>query len=509
VLHRYFRGRCYPDQAKKAVKKTCLVTISCAEDLSYFGLFGLIASEMRKHPKVEIETFIAREFVEGESRSITSFIWARTIKRPLNILRWSLLYRSFCHRSEAGSWSILRPFDFRLLLDAYIIWRSVGSKNQLQSMTFDGIRVGDLVNDTYIRFKPAPTVALRDTYLLFLTWRALRLIKRAKRYVQVRRPRLYLTPYSSYIQNGIMARVAIAAGIPVYSFGEYQEFSKELTKDDWFHTINPLPLASRFESFPDKPEKLAYADKFLSARFRGDADPATVYMARSAYADVDIETPDVRGAVIVFMHDFYDSPNLYYDMVFPDFWEWLCVTIETLTKYSIPFFLKPHPNQIPISRDAVADLIRKYPSVRLIPSAVNNLKLVKGGISCAVTVYGSVANEMAYFGIPTICCSRHPHSSFDFCRTAKSESEYIALLAEAHNSGGDINKMRQQALSFYFMFNFGRGFEEKELTDAVMVFRKLAYGKSSGDALLKALKDLLDQVCFHQRVETMLRRILY
>jgi len=322
----------------RTVVKRKLVTVFCSEDLSYLGLFGIICTELTQVTGAHVECYVSRELGVGESRSFFSFFLSRIIKRPFNLLRWSLLYRSFCHSSEFGIW-ISRPFsDLTCLWEAFFAWRRATDKDSLVSMQIDGVLVGDLISDSYIRFKPFPTTQLSDWYLLFVIWQAYRSYGRAVRYFEKSHPKLFLTPYSSYIQNGIIVRVLLARGVSVFSFGEYQEFTKKLTQDDWFHTISPLGLKRSFDGLDFKDEKLATAEERLSVRFSGRKDAATAYMAKSAYGYEDVTVPDLTNATIVFLHDFFDAPNLYYDMVFPDFWEWACFTIDVLDESGRSFF---------------------------------------------------------------------------------------------------------------------------------------------------------------------------
>ena len=95
---------------------------------------------------------------------------------------------------------------------------------------------------------------------------------------------------------------------------------------------------------------------------------------------------------------------------------------------------------------------------------------------CAVTMYGTVAHEMAFLGIPTIACGRHPHISFEFCRTAGTREEYAHLLRCFDKNGFEKDKMRRQSLMFFYMHNLDLPPDERDLRDAVAGFRR-----ASGD----------------------------
>jgi hypothetical protein len=52
-----------------------------------------------------------------------------------------------------------------------------------------------------------------------------------------------------------------------------------------------------------------------------------------------------------------------------------------------------------------------------------------------LTVYGTIAHEMAYMGIPVVnACINNPHASYSFCYTPKSVSEWQEILKELAKS---------------------------------------------------------------------------
>jgi hypothetical protein len=341
------------------------------------------------------------------------------------------------------------------------------------ALVIDGVRIGDLVNDTYLRYKPAPTVDLKDTFLLIVIWQGLRDLRRASRYFKRVKPKAYLTSYSTYIHHGVAARVAMKNGISVFSFANLHEFAKKLSLHDCLHSRSSDSYAQQASELADLETKISLSDKILGGRILGVVDKATAYMKNSAYGN-SIETiPDVNGAVIIFLHDFYDSPHVYRDMIFPDFWEWICFTVETLSESGIKFYLKPHPNQIELSDSVLIALKDRYPAVSIISSKVSNKHLVGSGMACAVTVYGTVAHEMAYMGVPTIASANHPHISFDFCKTAKSKIEYAELLRNALSLDFDQVEMKRQSLIFYYMHNLNVDADENSINEAFLKLRQL------------------------------------
>lgn len=486
-IYQYFKKTSKPSQNSKD-----FVLVQSVEDSYYLALFGLIVTSLAKCKPIHVDQVVFNSLALGESQTLAKFIKSRFLNRLLR-KKWVGLYYAFCDGVAYRSVGFHTPVnDILDFFRAYKCWRNLTCKDDLISLKCDDVPIGDLVNDAFLRFKPAPTVNLKDIYLLVIIWQTYRDVRRAKKYFKRVKPKLYLTSYSTYIQHGIATRVALMFGVRVFSFGNYQELAKELSLGDWFHTNNSDGYFREFSQFSNLENKIALADVSLNARISGGIDNATSYMKQSAYTDAGEPVPDVKGAVVVFLHDFYDSPHVYPDMVFPDFWEWICFTIDTLNNANIGFVIKPHPNQINLSDSVLVELKRRYPSVALISSKITNKQLVEAGMACAVTVYGTVAHEMAYMGVPTIASARHPHISFDFCKTAKNKTEYAELLRSSNQLDFDQTEMKQQSLIFYYMHNLNLSEDEKLLMDDVSGLRQF-YG-SPETKQPNYQKDLLQKI---------------
>ncbi len=389
------------------------------------------------------------------------------------------------------------------------LWRRLRQQGDALSLKIDGIEVADLLVDSYLRFKPAPQFDVGNPFVRRLVWQALRDVRQAQAYFGRRKPHWYLTSYTTYLEHGIPARVALNRGVDVWSFGNLNGFAKRLTQTDNFHTQNFADYRAGFEALDQQEEKLGAARQQLENRLSGGIDAATSYMRKSAYGQTPVELPSgLNGAVVIFLHDFYDSPHIYPDLVFQDFWRWVCFTVEVLQKSGTRFFLKPHPNQIAMSDEALGRLRQQYPDLQWLPTGASNVQLAQSGIACGVTVYGTVAHELAYLGVPSIACARHPHYTFDFCRTARTREEYAGMLETCKNAPASKEEMQRQALAFYYMHNLHGDPDTLLLRRAFLDFWKAAnVGKSTEMGVISEFKALADLPAFDRFVRTMIPEV--
>jgi hypothetical protein len=432
-----------------------VLAVQGVEDPIFHGLLAMLALDLREAAGVQPWLLQVRSINGGIGAGALAWLARSWLVTALFNAQWrranadvvaGVAYRSGGWQSPLARWHGVRS--------GRALQQRLQQQGGLADLRIDGILVGDLVIDSYLRFRPAATVDLADPFLARLLAQVLRDVALAQAWFAQARPTLYLSSYSTYIEHGVAVRVALAQGVPVRVFGNLTTFGKRLRLEDPFHATNGAAYRCIAESLSDPGPALARAKELLEGRLGGQIDAATSYMRQSAYAASGEQVPEgVRGAVVVFLHDFFDSPHVYADLVFDDFWQWLCCTIRTLTEVGIPFFLKPHPNQIEASVAVLDQLRVQFPSLRMLSTRITNRQLVDAGMGAGVTVYGTVGHELAYLGVPVICCARHPHHSFDFCRTAHSVAEYEAMLRQPFLLPSSREEMRHQALQFYYAHN--------------------------------------------------------
>ena len=438
-------------------ESTHLVLVECVEDTYFLGLFSSCISGLSKRMPIRCEFFVPRSINAAPGVKLKSWVLRSFLCSGWIAQQWIRVYKQLMQGAvgyRSVSWG--SPWiDWRALVDAWSIWRRQVDLEHLESLKAEGVKVGDLLIDTYLRFRPSATVRLNDPFLLYIIWQTLRDVQRADQYFAIQKPKLYLSSYATYIQHGIAVRLALKHGTQVMCFGNLQQLGKRLKLTDHFQTKNPNSYRADFIRLKNPQLVIEEARKQLEIRLNGGVDDATVYMTTSAYSSESVETDlAVAGAVIVFLHDFFDSPHIYANLVFPDFWTWACFTIETLALTGKPFAVKPHPNQTAASAAVIERLRKSYPAVNFISSSISNSNLVAGGMCAAVSMHGTIIHELAYLGVPSIGCSQHPHVAFDFCKTACNREEYFKLLQSAHTMRFiNIENIRYQVLMFYAMHN--------------------------------------------------------
>lgn len=483
-----------------------VLAFQSVSDKFYFLLFGAFRARLAARADLVVVRSVSGAVGSGclaelKRSALVAWLWSGPWIRAYGPAIDRVAYRcaTWMHPvADARDWIRSRALWMNLRAQA-------GSENY--TLQVDGIEVADLVISSYLRFKPAPQFSASDPFVRRLIWQALRDVRQAHAYFGRIKPRWYLTSYTTYLEHGIPARVALQHGVDVWSFGNLSRFGKQLTQSDPYQTVDSSRYREDFEALGPAAPLLEAARLQLEKRLSGGIDAATSYMRRSAYgASGEPVPPGLRGAVVVFLHDFYDSPHVYPDLVFDDFWQWVCFTIETLQEEGVSFFLKPHPNQIELSDEALRHLRRKYPSLNWVPATITNVQLAQAGISCGITVYGTVAHELAYLGVPSIACARHPHHAFGFCRTARTRNEYAGMLKTYAVLPLPKEEMQREALTFYYMHNLYGDRDQRVLREAFINFWKACnVGKVTEESVVQSFRVLVSLPAFERFVNSMVQ----
>src|SRR5262249_31009847 len=97
-------------------------------------------------------------------------------------------------------------------------------------------------------------------------------------------------------------------------------------------------------------------------------------------------------------------------------------------------------------------------------------------------------------------CARHPHISFNFCRTARTAEEYAGLLRRYAEIEIRKSDMRRESLVFYYMHNLNVKEDEKALLALLSALRKSSSEPASEEPLAAILRDMDASPAYREHV---------
>jgi hypothetical protein len=318
------------------------------------------------------------------------------------------------------------------------------SREDLLNLNINRIYVGDIIYDTYLRFRASPTLFLKDHFLRKLIHRCYEIIFNLENIFKKYRFVYFLTSYSSYIHHGLPVRFFLKKKVTVYSGKNNSQYNKKLSHNNLSHSEDFKGYKLYFKKIKNKKKILEFSRNDLLIRFskKKKLKSNLRYLLTDTYnvkKNSNQEINKLRNIDgVLFLQDFYDSPHDWGNLVFNDFYIWTIFTLNIIRKYKLKIAIKPHPNSWHNSADSVVlyeRLKKRYRNLTWLNKDFPN-KLIFKKIKFGISGSGTVLFELAYHNIKVVSCGDHPGMDFNFTINAKSKKEYKKILL-------NINKIQK------------------------------------------------------------------
>lgn len=337
------------------------------------------------------------------------------------------------------------------------ILRKLKKKSDITKIKIYNILVGDLFYDTFLREKNKITIDLnsnefnlflKDSVQLFLYWFYLLKNEKIKGIV---------VSHSVYV-TALPARIAAYQNIKAYCVNYHSVF--QITKKE-------LLVWGGFRKYPkefiqiskNKQNKcIAAASRNLKNRFSGNKDNlyniSATLKSKTYVKDTNftkrVLTNNNNIKILVAAHDFTDAVNGHGKLIFPDMYEWIIFLIQFSKKKNYEWYLKLHPSEYDLNFYKIKSVVGEAKNFFILPKEVSHNQLIKEGIKCVLTVFGSIGHEYPYFGIPVINAGENPHSGYNFNYHPNTVSEYVSILNRIPKLKVSKNAKRK-IFEFYYM----------------------------------------------------------
>lgn len=415
----------------------------------------VLINQVHSYPPVELYAQASNYLANTEKASIFHYRFESERLDRLGVPHPVLerLFGSFGSRLGL-SWSWWRWDSWVLVWKALGTFRGLQSKSDVLELEMEGIPVGTLIYDSYLRRYRRETLHTRSWGLLWILIQAQFIARRTQQYFTDHQVASVIPGDVAYIYSGIVARAAILKGIPTYSVVEIP--CRLQPMDSSFYRRVPYwRYREQFAALPQEAQHRAkqQAAELIDGRLRGQTDGRMAYMRQSAYAAQDCAKSALlsthKTKVLVLLHDFFDSPHIYRHMLFADFWEWICFTLERASQTHYEWYVKPHPNGLPGNDRILARLQARFPGIHFLDPKTSNRQLVDEGIAAVFSVYGSAGHEFPYLGVPVVMAGDNPHVAYDFTLTPQTVDDYARLIDQAGELRCDSEP--EQLREFYYM----------------------------------------------------------
>jgi hypothetical protein len=381
------------------------------------------------------------EIVGYEPRFLTLKQKIKKIVRKLNFFNYVNLYKSF------GLSSFIFPESNRKIFnlakrDYDKSLKKIKTKRDVVKFSLNGIYFGDILYDTYLREKAVSTIGLESKEFKDYLFQFFELYYFWKKYFSKNNVKAIIISHSVYL-TALMPRIALSKNIDVFNAGFSSVYRLTKKKPLKFSYFEDYPR--EFKKFPEKIKltKIKLAKKNLQLRLEGKEDilykqskslssPAFLFKSK---LNLNKLINKKKNIILISAHDFTDAPHVHKNMLFADFYEWFefLGKISNKIQKDYLWLVKLHPSDYDNNIQYVNYFINKYPRLVLLDKNKSHNELLKLGVSCVLTVHGSIGHEYPLFQVPVINAGNNSHAGYQFCYNPKSIKEYLLLLKSIPN----------------------------------------------------------------------------
>ena len=339
-------------------------------------------------------------------------------------------------------------------------YKKIKFKKDILELKLDGILLGDLFYDEYLRSNNVITIDVNTKNFQSFLKEAISLYFFWKKIFEKEKIKSLIISHHVYFM-GIVTRIAIYKNIPVYNIGitNIQYLTKSYPiKHCGFE--NYLKFFKKFNSNLQK-KLLIDAENKLTERFAGKKD---IKLLMDRHTDKDFYNKKVstkkilsqdKYKVLIAAHQFNDAVHVYGKFLFNDFYEWIDFLGKCTKKTDYEWYIKFHPAEFKTNYKYIKYFAKKYPKFIILPNTVTNNQLIKEKVDIILTVYGSIGHEYPLFGIPVVNASNEgPHKPFDFNIYPKNFVEYERIILNLHKVPKVKVNLIQRKLYIYYLMRF-------------------------------------------------------
>ena len=323
--------------------------------------------------------------------------------------------------------------------------QKIKSKKNILNYKINKILLGDLIYDTYLKNNNVYTVDLADKKFWIFFHDCIKLYFFWSEYFNNNSIKSLIFVHPTYLY-GMPMRVAISKKIPVYR-ATYNQISF-ISKNNYHMGKDFNNLPKIFNSFEEQKKK-----KYLNL---AKEKLENILNYRKI---IKSKKKSHKISIMIAMHNFYDSPHVFGNMLFPDFFEWLSYLVKLSIKTDYVWFFKPHPDNNQEDIKIVSKILNFNENIKILSVKDDHATVLKKGIDFVLTCYGSVGYEYSYLGCTVInACKNNPHSAYQINLHPKSINEYKKIITNISDYKIKLNKKKILELfflrKFFFIWNW-------------------------------------------------------
>ena len=320
-------------------------------------------------------------------------------------------------------------------------------RRRVLTLNVNGLQVGDLLYDTYVREMRKVTLLEVDDDLRAFTVLMLNYFALYDKIFRTGDIAATITGHLVYLRFGLLARLSAEYGVDVYALSggkgmRIQRRRGMAAVSDVITRISP-DLVDRVLA-RDGDEVVRNGRETLSRRMSGTNNEYK-YLNEESYAPTrNLLNPHElhqrlgldpeRPKALLMLHAFPDATHAAPKLLFDDYYDWFRKTLDIARELpEIDWLIKMHPHQAYYTHDpepleTASSIANEVAHIHLLEEGMNSASL-PAFVDFLITIDGSAGLEFAGCGIPIILGGRGFVAGLGFSEEPQNIAEYADTLA--------------------------------------------------------------------------------
>lgn len=351
------------------------------------------------------------------------------------------------------------------------LFSKIKNSNDVNKLSYKGIKFGRLVFQSYCREILLETVDINDERLKNYIMEALVLIETLTCFFKKYNIKKIFISHSIFIKYGLVCRIG-------YKLRKSKIFILHLTgPQGYFRQISLLRIfpphflqIERYWNFKKEFKLLKNKKKFIQL---GKIDLNNrIHKSKISkilmISDVNpynqkkiIKIKSNKPKIIIIASCFFDAANFYKYSLFTDSYIFVNEILKLAKNTDFEWYIKPHPDGLVPNSKTLKEIKKKFPFVNILDSTVSNLTFKKNNFKAMFTFNGSAVHEFISMGIPSFATSDNKQAGYNFGRCLKSKEILKKLVARADKIK---NKFKMSEIyEFNYMYSFQKSKDWKKV----------------------------------------------
>ena len=370
-------------------------------------------------------------------------------------LKWKKIYRCLGFNSFIELSNDFKDSVFIKNSNFVKNYKRLKKKEDILKLKYQGIKIGDLIYDHYLRFKGDVKFNTKNVHYIKILLNMIEGANNNLNKYYLKNKIDYYIPQKAFYINGFAIRYFLNKKIKTIGGIENIKYVKKFSDKDYLAGTRSQDLPKKFKKLNNKSKKIRLAKKYLRKKFDGKINNEFRYMRQSTFSKNSNLKIKKRFDAVIFLPDFSDAPHIYGDLVFNDYSDWIEETLDFLKKKNLSIAIKKHPNTWVFSSQKYNDEIKyKYNNLIWLDKNVSNSEIFKKKPKFGISPFGTVLHELAYHKIIPIAVGSNPHMGYDFVFTPKSKKNYFNLINKAIETKLKFKpNLRDKIAECYYMYH--------------------------------------------------------